>query len=477
MADEDEQQSQHAIGDKVSRDLHTEKVRYPDGIWDFDSAGKKYFWDTATYYNAVHPPALSDVVYASDIGRDIRKRSGERFLDCRPSQLLRSREFHAKACNARAMQVRLSTSSSHLLDSSRVFHQNDKWQLFAGRFSEDGQSYVVCSKMGEIQLYGVNGRKMTSQHALSDMDVRVLSFALSSDGKYAALSCACCNRVRWLDFEESIRMKMVVGHTMIIDRDGFEYISSLDFSRDATEIIGACDRSLFAYNRHLGSQTMSLKAPTSAEFSAVTYGTPGMKNSLLYAGDQAGVVSVWDHRNNTNTPVMLFGGHRGPILHISSRGDGTFFISQANDRCIKLWDLRKPSCSDIFDVLSGDVVSALGASPILESERSLMTYRGHTTDDGELRCHFSPMHTTGQSFIYTGSETGSCPIYDVLTGEVVWELIGHISPVPDVSWHPYEVSMLTTVAHDGLGRLWEHKPYIGPDYKAFLNLETKKKEK
>ena len=40
-------------------------------------------------------------------------------------------------------------------------------------------------------------------------------------------------------------------------------------------------------------------------------------------------------------------------------------------------------------------------------DSSVMTYRGHSVQKTLIRAKFSPVHTTGQRFIYTGSACGS----------------------------------------------------------------------
>ena len=40
-------------------------------------------------------------------------------------------------------------------------------------------------------------------------------------------------------------------------------------------------------------------------------------------------------------------------------------------------------------------------------DSSVMTYRGHNVQKTLIRAKFSPPHTTGQRFIYTGSACGS----------------------------------------------------------------------
>lgn len=42
---------------------------------------------------------------------------------------------------------------------------------------------------------------------------------------------------------------------------------------------------------------------------------------------------------------------------------------------------------------------------------SLQTYRGHTVLETLIRAYFSPEHSTGQKYIYTGSKKGGIHIY------------------------------------------------------------------
>ncbi len=45
--------------------------------------------------------------------------------------------------------------------------------------------------------------------------------------------------------------------------------------------------------------------------------------------------------------------------------------------------------------------------PRIEHDSSVMTYRGHTVLQTLIRCRFSPVHTTGQRYIYSGCASGA----------------------------------------------------------------------
>jgi WD repeat-containing protein 23 len=87
----------------------------------------------------------------------------------------------------------------------------------------------------------------------------------------------------------------------------------------------------------------------------------------------------------------------------------------------------------------------------LAADESLMTFRGHMVLGTLIRCYFSPLATTGQRFVYTGSADGAVFIYDTYTGMKVEELFEsddeeqiEESVCRDVSWHPYRPLIAAT---------------------------------
>ena len=108
-------------------------------------------------------------------------------------------------------------------------------------------------------------------------------------------------------------------------------------------------------------------------------------------------------------------------------------------------------------------------------DSSIMTYRGHSVQKTLIRAKFSPIHTTGQRFIYTGSSCGSVYselilsmmicilfsyaqyillllfvilVYDTLTGDVENVLYGHSKCVSDLSWHPYLTEIVNSSVNE-----------------------------
>ena len=104
-------------------------------------------------------------------------------------------------------------------------------------------------------------------------------------------------------------------------------------------------------------------------------------------------------------------------------------------------------------------------------DRSLFTFSGHGVLSTLIRCQFSPIETTGQRYIYTGSSDGRIHIYDLLTGNTAMRLPqtgrapgedvggyyhGHRrggAPARDVSWHPH-FPVLASTSFDQTVKIW-----------------------
>lgn len=99
----------------------------------------------------------------------------------------------------------------------------------------------------------------------------------------------------------------------------------------------------------------------------------------------------------------------------------------------------------------------------------MTTYVGHSVLKTLIRCHFSPPSSTGQQYLYSGSENGKIHIWNIdgtvarvidvgqaLTNqdENGWSFYGMTfggmksrrgvtAVVRDVSWHPYEAVLVS----------------------------------
>ncbi|KAI5680355.1 hypothetical protein M9H77_01582 [Catharanthus roseus] len=107
-------------------------------------------------------------------------------------------------------------------------------------------------------------------------------------------------------------------------------------------------------------------------------------------------------------------------------------------------------------------------------DQSVATYRGHSVLRTLIRCYFSPEHSTGQKYIYTGSHDSCVYIYDLVSGAVVAKLKYHRSTVRDCSWHP-SLPMLVSSSWDGDIVKWEF-PGIGEGLNLSNNRQLQRRQ-
>ncbi|KXZ51403.1 hypothetical protein GPECTOR_12g365 [Gonium pectorale] len=211
----------------------------------------------------------------------------------------------------------------------------------------------------------------------------------------------------------------------------------------------------------------------------------------------ANITQVWDRRTMPATPspgseaastsgrasgrsarpAGVLVGHTEGLTHLHSRGDGRHVLSNAKDQTAKLWDIRSMRTGgSLRDPAAAARLPSAGvprfnwdyrwqeypgAGRVVRHphDASVQTYRGHSVQHTLIRAYFSPAHSTGQRYVYTGSVSGAVHVYDVVSGQEVsgspWRLHGKL--VRDVSWHPYEPQM-ATVSWDGTVVRWDAVP-------------------
>ncbi|CAI5996205.1 unnamed protein product [Closterium sp. NIES-65] len=167
-----------------------------------------------------------------------------------------------------------------------------------------------------------------------------------------------------------------------------------------------------------------------------------------------------------NKPVGVLVGHTEGITHLASKGDARCFLTNGKDQTMKLWDIRVMMDHAAYEDLPPPRIPFFqwdyrwmdypgrGMRVAHPSDQSLMTYRNHHVLQTLIRCYFSPLHSTAQRFVYSGSHDGAVYIFDLLTGKQVAKLKHHGSTVRDCSWHPTRPA-LASVGWDGKVAVWE----------------------
>lgn len=340
-------------------------------------------------------------------------------------------------------------------------------KLFCGRFSSDGSVFLSACQDQHIRLYDTTHGRFKEFRKIKARDVgwSIIDTDYSPDQQYLIYSS-------WSDY---VHLCNIYGehkmHTALClnPEDSRFCAFSIKFSQDNKEILaGANDACIYVYDRESNQRTLRVHAHED-DIDSVRFADAS--SQIVISGADDGLIKVWDRRQLSEScpcPVGVFAGHSDGITHIDPRGDGRHLISNSKDQMIKLWDMRKFSSEEGITATKRAVAGQVWDyrwQPVprkslrrskLVGDTSLMTYRGHSVLHTLIRCYFSPMHSTGQRYIYSGCSTGAVVVYDALTGKITTRLTGHKSDVRDVAWHPYNPEIVTT-SWDGTLGLWSYR--------------------
>ncbi|XP_013791990.1 LEC14B protein-like [Limulus polyphemus] len=349
------------------------------------------------------------------------------------------------------------------------------WSVLDIAISPNGQQFVYSSWSEYIHICDIYGKQ--DNHAalfLSPEDRRFCIFSLrfSHDGK-EILGSANDECIYVYDRELNKRSLKVRSH----EGD----VNAIDFADATSQIIfsGGDDGLCKVWDRRtLNDEYPQPVGILAGHLDGITYIDPKGDGRHLITNSKDQTVKLWDMRAFSPSETVKYKSGDIELCIIKYKsGDTELCIIKYKSGETELCILKYKSGGTelcIIKYKSGDIElciikyksgdtelciikykSVANHRKKLTGDTSLMTYREHSVFKTLIRCHFSPDFTTGQRFIYTGCESGSIIIYDVLTGKTVKILPGHRGCVRDVSWHPFRQELVST-SWDGTLRRWTH---------------------
>ncbi|KAJ9187703.1 hypothetical protein P3X46_003128 [Hevea brasiliensis] len=343
-------------------------------------------------------------------------------------------------------------------------------RAYVSQFSADGSLFVAGFQGSHIRIYNVErGWKVQKNILAKSLRWTVTDTSLSSDQRH--LVYASMSPIVHIVDVGSAATESLANITEI--HDGLDFsadgdggysfgIFSVKFSTDGRELVaGSSDDSIYVYDIEQNKLSLQIHAHAS-DVNTVCFADES--GHLIYSGSDDNLCKVWDRRCfiARGNPAGVLVGHLEGITFLDSRGDGRYFISNGKDQTIKLWDIRKMASNAPCDLALRNYewdYRWMDYPPQAKDlkhpgDQSVATYKGHSVLRTLIRCYFSPTHSTGQKYIYTGSHDSHVYIYDLVTGEQVAVLKHHESPVRDCSWHP-DYPMLVSSSWDGDVVKWE----------------------
>lgn len=193
---------------------------------------------------------------------------------------------------------------------------------------------------------------------------------------------------------------------------------------------------------------------------------------LISAG--AGDCNIYTTDCQRGQGLHALSGHTGHILSLYTWG-GWMITSGSQDKTVRFWDLRVPSCVRVVGTAfhgSGSPVASVAVDPSgrllatgqedsacmlydIRGGRIVQVYRPHSSDVRSVR--FSP----GAHYLLTGSYDTKVMVTNLqgdLTKQLPLTVVGeHGDKVIQCRWHTQDLSFLSSSA-DRTVTLWTHNP-------------------
>lgn len=417
------------------------------------------------------PPEMdNDLCHITNSGFMPRKKSCDRL---NVAEMLKSREI---GTDGTATQITRSMCAENCIpDKATTLIDKMESRGYIGQFTPDGNLFISAFQNDRmIKIYDVhdNFSMVKSIHA-RNLRWTITDTSMSPDGRFLLYSSITpivhlVNVGRETYGFNSVANITDIHHALPFTDDSLsEGLWSIRWSGDGKEILaGSSEACVYIFDVESERVTSKLRSHID-DINAVAYADE--RNELFFSGSDDSFVHVWDRRalGRKGKPVGAFIGHVDGIVHIDSRGDGRYLISNSKDQTIKCWDIRQMSTmsSVSSEKKSRDVprfrwdyrwmqYPATGRLVVHPRDGSVSTYRGHSVMNTLCRAYWSPQFTTGQRYIYAGCASGKISVYDLISCKRIRVLSQHADAVRDCSWHPF-LPLLVSVGFDGHVLGWQ----------------------
>ncbi|KAG0200580.1 hypothetical protein BGX28_006404 [Mortierella sp. GBA30] len=341
---------------------------------------------------------------------------------------------------------------------------------YSGQYSADGSLFASCDKEWQLRIYKTAGNKLIREKLIHGVPGRwtITDHNLSLDNDWLIYS----SLTPYVYLTRTAADAPDTHHQLDFSTGEDDHaIWSVRFSGDGREIVAGGRDRIYVFDIESRTVLHSVAAHKD-DVNSVCFAEP-TSSQVVFSGSDDHLVKVWDRRSmgsgRHSKPSGVLVGHSEGITYVTSKGDNRYLASNGKDQKMLLWDLRmmhsnrdyekipRYQHSD-FDYRSG--IYHGSKSRKVPGDCSVMTFQGHKVLRTLIRCHFSPIHSTGQRYLYTGSADGMVHIYR-LDGTLVRKLDTGAAfqrymksqdrrpyVARDVSWHPYHPTILSSCLSD-----------------------------
>ncbi|MBN1285498.1 MAG: WD40 repeat domain-containing protein [Anaerolineae bacterium] len=269
-----------------------------------------------------------------------------------------------------------------------------------------------------------------------EADKIMTSASYSPDGRTIVTTSADKTAIVW---------DAATGEKLLQFADHEDRVTDAGYGPDGQTIVtGSWDETARIWDVATGKELLRL---VGHEGSVIGVGYSPDGKTIVTTGSD-GVVIVWDAA--TGEKLLQPAGHEGRVHQASYSPDGQMIATAGFDG-----NMRLVSAVDeislwrntvrIWDAESGEALLQIGQHKVGEEPLLINEHQPRTVS-------FSP---DGQTVV-TGSRSHRARVWDVETGEELFQLIGHMAPVTDACYSP-DGQTIATGGADGTVRLWDAK--------------------
>ncbi|GAM23320.1 hypothetical protein SAMD00019534_064950 [Acytostelium subglobosum LB1] len=335
-------------------------------------------------------------------------------------------------------------------------------KIFSCKLMDCCRTFMTASSDCKIRFFNTSNWTVDKTVQAFNIQWSIIDTDISSNEKMMLYSS-------WSPYIYLVNLEDDESEQMPIDLSpgrGRFCLFSLKFSADNTQLLGGSSGGhIYLYDLVEGKKTHEVYGH-SDDTNSVCW----IDDNVFASGSDDFYIKIWDKRtlhnsqqqqhatgnyDDTCRPEGFLTGHRRGLTHVESKGDGRYLLSNGKDCRAKLWDIRTMSTninqiytdrSESYQDLDYRLRGTSTTSGPTRNERdlSLVTYANHPVFQTLIRCHFSPVQTTAQKYIYSGSSNGEVFIYNTLSGELVQRLHHGRGPIRDVSWSQCSPELIST---------------------------------